>query len=1341
MRRTAKILAIVLAVVLLIGMLSVFASAASHPVTTITGTGITHRGDVNYDFESETMNDFDVHWNSEDAHPHTGFWNNIKSTGFAHYSSRCSCHKNNSKDCPNVKEGISPENTYAALWYDKIEAKGEDKTVTTGEPNGQTAYIDLLGQYTQSTLNIATMSYQVWDFDITSDRYLDASGNLTTEETDSDGNPNPLAFLTGYSWYFHVRDGSGGANIKFKCDSTGNYIIFNGVEAPLTIKAGEWAHVTAVIAFDHSAISNSKIYYYLDGDFIASGSIITASSDTSKTYISAIRMELPRLKGINIKSFSESFDNATVHNYSRDYSGPLSEAFSPTTHPEKIGAYFDMVYNYDYQYSTPNKPLASITTGEGETAVTTNHYTIDSLLANIVEGCTLTLKNGTKLLGCDPACNFKVVCPEGDFSLKSTHNKAFAWIEEGGYYQVSDAGSQVANISFFSTSANAEANGTPDLGFDGFTVPFGQLFDLPTANETGIIDMIPTESNGYTFKTFAAWKAFAFDENGENPTEYDLSKAPTSEKKYINVYPVYDEGTLIYGVFDKNGVKRDSLGGYTQYTKPEVIATEVRAQIDAGLLDVYLKLVDDVIVDDFATGFNLAKNTSPQLYLNLNGHTLALSSRDYAREAFTFGWGAAVHIYSTQENGRLFHSSATGSAALVSITGGNTINLGRIQDPLSGEFADGDNLSIYAEQLLYHNGRYKAGIVIDGGHYYNFDGTGVAFVPILNNTLFNAKNAKFYTESRPLLSTNKNKLVYTATDLKDNSIGFYVDIDNCQIIAGADGKGNIFGEIYKGGNINITNSELYGSMQLSSRTSGTDENALLGTVTLGSGVKFTDTAAYTHIVHPKTYVSLPYSGSNDPLTFNYYKIVYENKLPAEGTFDTPIAVSTELPLAREVAVGVSVTFKNADGTVIDTVAVAIGGTVTAPEVVTDIANPFFKLALAWVDADGTEIDLTALAAGSHTAIAQLTPVADLSEVKMNVFASTKFMPYIYIPIPDENGYDGYTVKLADAYISLDTIEYRGMEYYRLPIDTNTLVTPTNGGTAVEYPITFTVTNGDISTELTSSVLTKTLPEYFSAAMEAETTDEVGKELIMAMVGYCKAALEANATEETPYTALKNAYTAILENSSYSSYITNIEDYADDIEKEADAAVISTLSSYVDATYVISDTALPFFVLTNRENIAISPNDASGKQLIYATGNNCYYTYGDFGGETVTVSLYENSSAYDYAGKRFGADNNGCVSGASFIYNFNETVPAYALCLNMNITLTVLPEGAVTEGSIDESGAVTYTGTYNLAAYIESVRAQNDETATSVAEALYVYSRAALTYMRTPEAGTESSGMQ
>ncbi len=1402
MRKSSKILALVLTLVMLLGVIAVYAfadetPAAQQPNIVLSGlTGVRHWGKANWNIEGDP---FKSHYSAT-----TGTVPGERGTkNYTYWESKYAY----------ADDGVTRLNGYSAFYHD-AGAPGHE---IGGSGSGP--YFDF--SYTVNAQNaLAAQKYIVMDWDISSDKYIDANGSLTDAATDAEGNPHKLAY--GGSFSFATRAPSGTYDTavypnnyntgltflqgSFGEDEKGPFIKLSnaaGVSGNIYLKdeAGVWNHMTLVVAIDNRVdytvagdptvktaplsvcnaengtivktyYATSTMYVYLDGELVISGAVGTAAEDSNVNQLHRGLYNARWSAPSATTSFSVCVDNVTTHYYAADYTGPMTADFSPTSAPEVLGAYSDMVFNNTYVYPAPNTPVATITTLAG---VTTDYYMLSAAVASLEKNCTLTLHPGATLMDYEAYFPFRVNCAEGAFSVLSTTYTHGDYIPASGSipggYEVGEAKDTLP--IFYYVDEQSAINDLEDEGIFDFlgkenyaAIPFGQKMLVPQTSVTGIKDFVLDENNNYTL--FTGWKALLYDSTEGKLVPFDLETVITGEEDfidegYINVYPTYETGKLLYAIYNSNNeIMKDTTGSYAQYTKADTFVTEINAALGTGV--AYVRLLDDVIINNYSKYISVGSG-NPNIYIDLNGHDLVMATHGGAVSGFNFSYSGDAYIYSSQPGGRIFHmdSAADKGEALFSITGGNSLNLGKVIDPVTGVTADGDNLSIYATTLVsMHNRTFSCDVNIDGGQYYCTKDVGAGFFYFGQYNLLKIKNATIFTAAKEIFTTDKGftRPVGSDTPLASNPMKTEITVSNSDIIA-APGA-SIFGELYLGVKATFTNSNLYGSLALSLLPSSPYEdinltNALLGKVHLGEGVKINDAASYEHIVYADGLAPLPYTDPTAPLTVTYYIPEFDDdKITLPESLETPITVNIDaLTRAMGSSAGldtVTVTFQDHDGTFIETVTEIQGMDIAGPvSKVTeiDLDNAWFNLGFSyWADATtGEKVDFTKLAAGAEITVKAVceTPSGDVLGYA-NMSLMTKFTIHTYMPAVgadgtltvSANGKD-YIISAvsyisnADKAVTGSVVEIGGMPYAKFNLGYPDAVTYTNK-TTITYYVSFTVTAADDATNtvsVTKAPVTNNYAEvsaYLIKALES-STNEADKQLVANVIQYCNAlydyryTLSGTADNSSTNVANHQKLVDIIAKDEYKGYVTDIasaEFNSALADAKVDATIPAGLAEHVEG--------VTFYYFGSMPTLAVVPAEIDYKKT-------------QINSVVVNVGKFANTNATTLSLAPDHPDAPGSFGGTN--PNKNYTTAADSVGVWMNVQ-THLPAYYGTNDftfSIGikngEEDPTVYTVQYNLATYILSVEANGEASAlelqgAKVARAFLAYAECALEFVTTPE---------
>ncbi len=1139
-------------------------------------------------------------------------------------------------------------------------------------------------------------------------------------------------------------------------------------------------------------VNETPLFSLADEKFAAAAySVVTTASDKVTKVYNYVTPAGMCFTGLRLQdgntvnaSYAVAVDNMTSRRYQGSvgasgsyipYSGDLASLLANESYKDgttKITDCSDVAGNATYRYPAPNRPIATVTYKNNEKPAKA-FYMVDGALAAIEEGCTLELASGVTGVECVATVNFRVKCEnEGDFKVigeLKTAKPVYNGDVFDGYEVVQLDETTRVNVYYYGNYDDAYEAVNELTDAEVTVAENGSIEPLAGYGIGGILGA--ETAGGREFKTVSHWNALYLDENDEAQT-FNITETVTPEvidavKRYngscISVYPVYETVYLAYTVTDGEGalIPIDGDYSYAVVGSSERIEECINKIMEdnADTVGITVTLYADAEVDT-NTPIRVGENTiskvkhyfNPSLRFDLNGHSFwnynFAPKGSGKTQMFGVGPDSELFIYSSKPGGEMiascYASASTGAAGgadlgyIVMMNGAKntTVSFGKYGT------VSGDNLTVNAPCLIDNTSgsavadEDRNSVIIDGGSYSRNTSGGAGFLVLRSNTYIEFKNATFFTNKSPMFGYGAT-YTYAAYDIV---------IDNSVIVCNS----TLLNGIYENNSkVKITNSVIKASLSLDKKSETDTSYIEIGDGTkltasaFGTAVRFAEGSKQIELSDPAFSASLPYFAVDYTLTMNGDTV--EDAVIKRETFETKkennvsfkIATYVVIPDAEELA---TLNMIGHDGSSLGTVTFVPGTLPDIPSVPeVDMGNTFFKLGFAgWVDESGDDFDFSACKAGeTYTARVKMGITESFSGAMMNVLASVKFQPYVFIPVPAAD-YNGYTVTLDSKNTSKTTYVANGIEYYKLPI--SSYPGPTNSGSEKVYEIKYTVTDTatNESAEFTVSVNVLNLPDYLTKAMEY--ADEPGKKLIMAIVKFCATALEAKGSTVFP------EYTALL--GTYSSYLGDISAYNDDIEAQAARANTDALATYIDATYYISAGYMPFFVIKNNASVAVNAADAlaTGKPFIYApnAGGSTYYTYDDFGKNTV-INIYENAATYKYAGVDFGAGNNaainsGIVNGTvseEFMFNYNMNIPAYAFYRDITVTLSILPAGAVAEDAIDTSDITTVSGTYNLASYITYIRSQDqtveaNREAVEVMEAFYLYSMAAEAFICSAE---------
>ncbi len=290
-------------------------------------------------------------------------------------------------------------NGYLRFWFDPTKT---DMMAGTSHDTGFDIYYAKDGNNNPDSIALVNNKYIVLNVDLMSDRYVDESGSYSATPTDKLAYEDSFTFGSFSSGFTDDQHWSsslfGNARMSTKYDTTAKqwYLDFNGTNVGFLSKtAGEWNHITMVIAIDNTVtcsngltvpyseavakgytintvnLANTKIKVYVNG--VANGSSAslfnTAYSYTDPSKVYQIKIETDKkdeneqpiiiitdhsydqimlwrqrvtvTDNKNADYYSIAFDNGSIQYYDDTYTGSLDALFRDENGGVSINPDFD----------------------------------------------------------------------------------------------------------------------------------------------------------------------------------------------------------------------------------------------------------------------------------------------------------------------------------------------------------------------------------------------------------------------------------------------------------------------------------------------------------------------------------------------------------------------------------------------------------------------------------------------------------------------------------------------------------------------------------------------------------------------------------------------------------------------------------------------------------------------------------------------------------------------------------------------------------------------------------------------------------------------------------------
>ncbi len=229
---------------------------------------------------------------------------------------------------------------------------------------------------------------------------------------------------------------SGATDLKFNYDETRNqwYVYYKSNEAKriyISNEIGEWNHYTMVIAVDNINLVNSKLYGFINGEYLNSVNLFSTDPGNN---VNAYRMFISGSNQLASDYYSVGFDNGSLTYYDKAYTGSLDTLFENiganvpnSTAIDFFNAFGSHVGGANHKMGDSTDAIASVTyTGkindtEYAEGITADYYFEDAATVMIKPNNILTVKAGNNFVANNVYCAYKVILEEGaTFALADT---------------------------------------------------------------------------------------------------------------------------------------------------------------------------------------------------------------------------------------------------------------------------------------------------------------------------------------------------------------------------------------------------------------------------------------------------------------------------------------------------------------------------------------------------------------------------------------------------------------------------------------------------------------------------------------------------------------------------------------------------------------------------------------------------------------------------------------------------------------------------------------------------------------------------------------------------------
>jgi len=680
--------------------------------------------------------------------------------------------------------GLDGTTTNNYLRFKRLEGGGD---VTQAAPYWEY----YLGRYSTPTHLVQDYSYSVADFDFSCDEYEYILNGETCfgYEVPEGATDVHLNYPSTYNMYMILR----ADNEKGKANLTSYlqlYVIYNKDEnrhycsantsfeadkdVPLYDIAGAWNHVTMVVETDKSNYKDSMLRYYCNGILVAEAKANTKGAEFIQ--FDSIRWNISAGVVTTGEHFSFCIDNLACNYYALDYeSGAdvygIDDYYADPDHKNiNLNVCEDIVYNSAYSYyGTPTPYSAVLSHNDGTFDYS---YNIDNAVSLIKDGDFVTAtKDIRDYIPASQDITEVTFIMEGNatFTLGGAAKEFYKLQNSGNRYTLKLAGDDAMKLTWY----DSQGEGREAVKVQKLLPLFVPNDAAPELNICGLIDK--TTPGHATIEILNRWEWDMDNDgiaDGKGLSSLKVSDINELREKGVNelsLVPIFDTEALTFEIFKANdaGELEYFVPGndYRSFTDPHNIR-ECVLNLESGS-EVTVVILNDIYYSD---AIEVPENVT--VNFDLNGRFV----KSYA-DSFVVRNGATLNVYSTVPGADIQSGEILGATTSSTFTTYKadtcTINVGTYVDEEKGIEASGDNLTVYAGNIVYPD-------------YLNNAQTNSNKVYVnINNGLYIATQAAFRCPSDLVYSINGAK-VYSEGDAfvsADSRTGIRFDIDDSVIIA------------------------------------------------------------------------------------------------------------------------------------------------------------------------------------------------------------------------------------------------------------------------------------------------------------------------------------------------------------------------------------------------------------------------------------------------------------------------------------------------------------------------------------------------------------------------------
>lgn len=1087
----------------------------------------------------------------------------------------------------------------------------------------------------------ADSDYVTLDFDITADKYTNGTDLIPLETYLSLSESEQAAYYPAYTemgFYVEVPRLYSGNNENLlhikKIDNSWYLSSGNGTTDvyPLSDTAGVWTHVTFAFVFDvnvryteggavknvsyaeyqaiadksaHSEVTvvySSELHIFANGEyaFQLKWGVKNVNCDYDQFILdrdgskdkNGGKIKYMQFRASNkyndsssraLTPVSISFDNVKINAYPDGYAGDLANAIASKS---SILNSTDTVFNVDYPFPPGTEDSASIIHQSG---AIDSYFLYEKALKSLTENCILSL-NKDATVEFDPQFPFYVQTNGYEFKLA-----------EGSPYLIDESGEEGIYAVRPATAAD----------YGSVIWDEGGILEATSTHLKGLIPHYPENTGVYVIDgTYKYVKGWATTPNATEPEEIPAVIAGHT----ISLYPIFVEVT--FTVVNEQG---EIIAGYND---PAEIVNAINNAEESIKIVLYEDISLDGIVGSTKVAFTITDNN---VTIDLNGNSLTrfnyVPTAGAAKELFKLsGDNTSLAIYSSVPGGEVVMATKTrtGGAGILIRSDATNANI---------TLGNGtDNLLINAPTLLRNEASYdstcQSALTINGGSYISeFPASANLIYVVSGRVELNATNA--------ILGVAEGNIALFTASSAGEGAQLYGNIENCLL----------FGDtVLSGFKENKSTPNIF-YVYDSDIIFNTDATCIGVTMYLGHG-----TRASKNLPNFKDMAGC--TSGNITETFEISASWYgEIEFKKAGTVQTIVPESVIAPTLYTGEVTTTratyydyyfgkVQWQMPDGTVIqNSNNILLGNVATFDGDTTQLfgeqISPFLAKGFSgWRNTwgneeDGSIYDLTVLGGVTNVFILECEgdPVAHIAPFT-NIAWNDTFVLNFYLPYDESATIDSILVNEEEILgtLRVEKVTVDGIECLKV----STAIDPAYVE-AVTHTVTYTV-NGVTNTQTFSP----SVETYFKTILEGEEYGKAEKELAATALNYCEAVYTyVNGEAYLPYSQLLNKYIG------YVKTVTNksIRDNA-----KLDLSAIS--DSVSDVNIAVSNGMNPTFAFTVKDgstSLTFARVDAeTGSTISYtAEGSKTLVTIDEISacdmGDTFTITVGENVGTFNLAG--------------------------------------------------------------------------------------------------------------